>query len=141
VELIIELGRLVGGQGPWAAACVGIFGLLVLAVLKWVDAERRCYITQAELQEKRLAEKESTVLALKAGNETSAKLAAALDANTSALENNTRLTVELGKDINFNDERWKLKAAAWEAASAEIKAILVDNNKVLARMDADKRRP
>jgi hypothetical protein len=135
VELIIELGRLVGGQGPWAAASVGIFGLLVLAVLKWVDAERRCYITQAELQEKRLAEKESTVIALRSGNETNAKLADALSANTDALTSNTSLTIQLGKDIQFNDEHWKLRAQNWEASYAEFRTALNDIKNILAKLE------
>lgn len=138
MELIIELARTVAAQGPWAAACVGMFGLVVLVVLKWVDAERRCYSGQIELQEKRVAERESTVIALREGNETVSKFADALAANTNATLNHTKLTIELGKDMRSNDDHWKLRASGWEATSGEIRSTLGANHiaikELIARM-------
>lgn len=124
MDLILELGKIIGNQGPWAAACVGLFGLLVLSVLRWVDAERRCYSGQLELQEKRVIERESTVLALRAGNETNDKLADALSANTDAVLRHTQLTIELSKDFRADQDHWKLRAAGWEGNTGDIQRVL-----------------
>lgn len=135
MELITELGRIIGSQGPWAAACVCVFIILVWTVKQWVDAERRCYTSNTELQEKRVQEKESTVIALRSGNETNLKLSDALSANTDAILNHTRLTLEMAANMRADQDHWKFRATGWEAASAELKDTLGAIRLIVAKID------
>jgi hypothetical protein len=127
--LAIEFARIVGAQNAGWAAAVGLFLLLLYQ-------ERRYWNDRGMLQEKRIIEGKETVSTLSVGNQTSNRLAAGYEVNTKALENLKDYVTEIGRDIKANDDHWKQRALAWEAAYIKIEAIAADNKALLGRMEA-----